>query len=90
MFAQVEAGEFSGITSGEDDTACAIFVGRRGGFRVESDAMIPSEFRGAYSIGSGCDFAMGAMLAGKSAAEAVRIAAKLDIYTGGPVRTLTV
>jgi ATP-dependent protease HslVU (ClpYQ) peptidase subunit len=52
--------------------------------------MIPSEFRGAYAIGSGSDFAMGAMLAGKTAAESVRIATKLDIYSGGAVRSIAV
>ncbi len=40
-------------------------------------------------IGSGGDLAMGAILAGASPKEAVRLAAKLDIYTGGRVRCLT-
>lgn len=65
-------------------------MGKRRGYRIESDSMIPSEFRGAYAIGSGSDFAMGAMLAGKTAAESVRIATKLDIYSGGAVRTIAV
>lgn len=42
------------------------------------------------AIGSGSDFAMGAMLAGKSATEAVRIAIKLDPHSGGKVRSLKV
>lgn len=44
---------------------------------------------GCYAIGSGCDYAMGAMMAGKNPTEAVRIAAKLDIYSALPVRTLS-
>ena len=39
------------------------------------------------ALGSGQDFAIAALLCGKSAADAVRIAAKLDPFTGGPVRT---
>lgn len=43
---------------------------------------IPSKYDAA---GSGSEFAIGAMAAGASAPEAVRIAAKYDVYTGGPV-----
>ena len=43
-----------------------------------------------YAIGSGGDLAMGAMAAGKSPAEAVEIAARYDINTGGRVRTYRV
>lgn len=42
-----------------------------------------------YAIGSGSAYALGAMAAGKSAAEAVRIAAQFDLATGGTVRTLS-
>ena len=35
-----------------------------------------------WAIGSGADFAMGAMAAGKTAIEAVGIGSKLDIHTG--------
>jgi 20S proteasome alpha/beta subunit len=40
-----------------------------------------------YAIGSGSDYAMGAMAHGASAEEAVRIAAAFDAYTGGKIRT---
>lgn len=40
-----------------------------------------------HAIGSGCCEAMGAMLAGASAKQAVLIAMKLDQHTGGKVRT---
>ena len=36
--------------------------------------------------GTGADYATGAMLAGKTAMEAVAIAAQRDIYTGGGVQ----
>lgn len=35
-----------------------------------------------WAIGSGSDYALGAMYAGKSATDAVRIASRLDIETG--------
>jgi ATP-dependent protease HslVU (ClpYQ) peptidase subunit len=43
-----------------------------------------------WAIGSGCDYALGAMAAGKSAAEAVRIASKLDVGTGFGVDVLEI
>lgn len=42
----------------------------------------------SYAIGSGCDFAMGAMAAGATAEEAVRIACRLDPNCGEPVMVL--
>jgi len=42
------------------------------------------------AIGSGCHFAMGAMLAGASAVEAVKIAMKLDENTGGKVKSIII
>lgn len=41
--------------------------------------------REAHALGSGSDYAIGAMLAGASAVEAVKIAAKIDHYTDGPI-----
>jgi ATP-dependent protease HslVU (ClpYQ) peptidase subunit len=41
-----------------------------------------------FAIGSGSQFAMGAMLAGASAIEAVKISAKLDPYTNSKVTIL--
>jgi len=38
-----------------------------------------------YAIGSGAKVALGAMACGKSAIEAVRIAARYDPYTGGRI-----
>jgi ATP-dependent protease HslVU (ClpYQ) peptidase subunit len=43
-----------------------------------------------YALGSGGSIALGAMLAGASPAEAIRIAMKKDLYTGGTVTELHV
>jgi len=43
---------------------------------------------GPFAIGSGWEIAIGAMKSGKSAAEAVQIAAKLDGYTGSDIDVL--
>ena len=40
------------------------------------------------ALGTGCEYAIGAMAAGTSAEEAVRIAARYDTNTGGEVITL--
>ena len=45
---------------------------------------------GPCAFGSGADFATGAMLAGKTAMEAVAIAAQCDIYTGGGVQFIDI
>lgn len=88
MLAQVTAGELSPISTDDEGSSTAIVVSAQRGYRLESGSMIPSRFRGCYAVGSGCDFAMGSMLAGVSAVEAVRIATKLDLGTGGPVRSI--
>jgi ATP-dependent protease HslVU (ClpYQ) peptidase subunit len=43
-----------------------------------------------YAIGSGGSYAMGAMLAGATAKEAVKIAMKLDVDTGGKIKSMRV
>lgn len=42
----------------------------------------------SHAIGSGAKFAIGAMAAGASAAEAVEVACRYDYHCGGPVMTL--
>lgn len=42
-----------------------------------------------WSIGCGCDFAMGAMASGKNSYDAVSIACKLDIHCGMGIDSLT-
>ncbi len=43
-----------------------------------------------FAIGSGRDFALAAMDMGATAKEAVELAAKRDVYTGGTIRTLII
>lgn len=43
-----------------------------------------------HAIGTGADFAMGAMLAGATALEAVKIAIKLDPNSGGRVQSVKI
>jgi len=41
-----------------------------------------------WAIGAGCDYALGAMACGKTAAEAIKIASRFDVGTGMGVDTL--
>lgn len=41
-----------------------------------------------WAIGSGRQFAIGALHAGADAVKAAKIGAKLDIYSGGPIRVI--
>lgn len=45
--------------------------------------------KGVWASGSGSNIALGAMDAGATAIEAVKIACKRDIYTGGKVQSYT-
>lgn len=89
MVAQIEAGEFTAMPTSDDNGAYMMLIGKRRSHLISSDDMCPIVIREPYAIGSGSDFAMGAMLAGKSAKDAVKIAAKLDCYTGGPIKVLS-
>lgn len=53
-------------------------------------ALVPCKIKSPAAIGSGAQFAMGAMLAGATAKEAVKIAAKLDSGTGRTIRSVTI
>lgn len=58
-------------------------------FSVEG-TMTPFPCEYPCSLGSGANFALAAMTMGKSAIEAVEVAAQLDVYTGGTIRTYKV
>jgi ATP-dependent protease HslVU (ClpYQ) peptidase subunit len=65
-----------------------IMVDRKGAIYQVTDGPpvpIPNTFD---AIGSGGQYAMGAMMHGATAAEAVRTARALDIYTGGHITTI--
>lgn len=44
--------------------------------------------RTPIAIGSGGDVAVGAMMMGATSREAVKIASKIDVYTGGKIKTV--
>ena len=54
-------------------------------FGYRADLPYPDEFSAPDAWGVGADFAIGAMEAGKNAVEAVEIAIRREVYTGGPV-----
>lgn len=55
--------------------------------RCQFPSPIPS---GVFAIGSGADYAMGAMLAGKSPREAIAIASRCDVWTGGDIQEVVI
>lgn len=58
-------------------------------FYVEDGGSIgPLRTKGFIAIGSGAKVAMAAMEMGASATEAIRIAMKYDVYTGGRIRKI--
>lgn len=72
-----------------DDTFHAIVVERSSWYVLERSLIQMPYERRCFSVGSGRDFAMAAMMLGKSAAEAVALAIELDANSGGEVVTLS-
>lgn len=67
----------------------AIVIASNGRVTLWNQSLVPFKPRGKFfAIGSGGAAAMGAMHAGKSAVEAVKIAKRIDPYTGGRVMSL--
>lgn len=58
------------------------------GSSVEWQAHVNKLYNKFIACGSGGELAMAAMMQGASAEEAIKIAAALDIYTGGKVQTM--
>lgn len=54
---------------------------------VYADQLLPYSVLPPIAFGTGRDFALGAMLSGKTAAQAVEIASRLDPNTGGKVKS---
>ena len=61
--------------------ALAVIKGRL--FSISGDFTVTESLGGTMGIGSGSDYALGALAAGKSVRKALEIAADLDPYTGG-------
>lgn len=72
------------------DDSCDMLVLRPDG-KIEHylEYSTPIEVKAPIALGSGREFAMGALLAGKNAAEAVEIACQIDVYSGGPIQVRT-
>lgn len=68
----------------------ALSIDRKGNIFLYEDRLYPYRVDAAfYAAGSGGSIAIGAMAAGASAEQALRIAAKFDSYTGGGIKTLS-
>jgi ATP-dependent protease HslVU (ClpYQ) peptidase subunit len=55
-------------------------------FQITNDFTILRSSTGIYGIGSGADYAVGALMAGATVEEALKIAIKLDINSGGAIQ----
>jgi len=64
-----------------------VISNKTGKCQYHCDSGSPLDMNFITAIGSGAKFAMGAMLAGADAKQAVKIASKLDPYTGGRIRS---
>lgn len=67
-----------------------IIANKKGVVEYQNDTGHPCEVGKIYATGSGAQYAMGALLAGANARQAVKIAIKLDPNSGGPIRTLSI
>lgn len=62
----------------------------RGVFYMDESLFVFELGQTRWAIGTGSDYALGAMAAGKTAAEAVEVASALDINTGGNIDSVMV
>jgi ATP-dependent protease HslVU (ClpYQ) peptidase subunit len=67
----------------------ALVLKRDGSIEWWDNSLRPLSLQGFHAIGSGCQFAMGAMEAGCTAAKAVEVACARDPYCNLPVTTMT-
>lgn len=75
---------------GQLDSESHVLAAVRGRcYRIGADFSWFRTGTGVYGIGSGSDFAMGALLAGADILEALKIAARLDSYTGGKLSVVS-
>lgn len=74
-----------------DDADIGAMIFYKGEAYAVDGVALPYKVRGEFfANGSGMPVALGAMAAGATAKEAVEIAAKYDVYTGGEIRTMEV
>ena len=75
----------------EDDETKFAFLVAIGGqvFEIAEDMSVCMDARGFYGVGSGSDYALGALANGADIKTALRIAADYDAYTAAPFNFLT-
>lgn len=69
-----------------DGAVLVILQGRI--FQIHYDFTVTESLREFMGIGSGSDYALGALATGKSVKRAIEVAAELDLYTGGNLKVL--
>ena len=74
----------------KEDDSCSLMVATRHGVTYFGDRFIGDDLGNVqWAIGSGCDYALGAMGAGASAKRAIEVATRFDIQTGMGIDVLT-
>lgn len=81
--------QFGGIPKQKGDWPNGIVLVVLNGriFKVHHDFTVTEADREFDGIGSGSDYALGAIAAGKTVEKALEIAADLDLWTGGELKT---
>jgi len=75
----------------EDEETKFAFLVAIGGqvFEISDDMSVCLDGRGFYGIGSGSDYALGALASGADIKQALRIASDYDAYTAAPFNYMT-
>lgn len=81
------AHEFKGL---KDPDWLLIVVDRYGLTSYSDMSLYPNSFHYPQAFGSGASYAVAAMHLGHSPAEAVKVASKLDVYTGGEIQVINI
>jgi ATP-dependent protease HslVU (ClpYQ) peptidase subunit len=78
--------ENGGITLKEDEEFCFLVGFDKRVFYIAQDYSVLATSTNIYGIGSGSAYAIGALAQGASIEEAIKIAKKFDINTGGKIQ----
>jgi 20S proteasome alpha/beta subunit len=79
----------SGLSASDADV---VFVNKETGeaFRAFGDTLVMSKAVIPFFGGSGAEIAQGAYQLCKDPVKALKVAMKLDVFTGGPINTITI
>ena len=81
--------EIDGVKEKEDGDLFSILLSINGQvFEIDQDYSVARRESGVYAIGSGADYALGALTVGASGMEAMQVAASLDVNTHAPFVTI--